>query len=435
MVRIKSDIYTKHQDLAYIWIFILLILILIVVQCDIGIRAQQTIISEDTYWTFENSPYIITRNVLIEHGATLTIEPGVELKFDDFYYMQIEGKLIAEGTENNMITFTSNKDSPAPRDWRSIKFMKNADYGSSFKYCKIEYAYTAIVLDEIIFYAAPNITNSIIRDISWGGIEYYTCGDYTINSSKQIANNTIINSVDGHAIDIHFYVNSVNANLLVSNNTLRFNEGNAIVSSSYEGNMTLTNNILMNNEGPGIVCHGDNVNIKYNFIASNNGPGIALAGAEGDSYLIEHNTIINNCDPNDKDGGGINFEQHEDTTNIVFRYNNIYNNTPYDTYNGRENDINLPNNWWGTTDTEIIDQQINDYYDDFNKGKLNYTPFLTETDSDAPDPSAYMDESSDTPTTPDDTDGNNDIIVPIFLVTIVIIIVVIGIVILISKRK
>lgn len=313
--------------------------------------------------------------------------------------------------------------------------MKNADYGSSFKYCKIEYAFTAIVLDEIIFYAAPNITNSIIRDISWGGIEYYTCGDYTINSSKQIANNTIINSVDGHAIDIHFYVNSVNANLLVSNNTLRFNEGNAIVSSSYEGNMTLTNNILMNNEGPGIVCHGDNVNIKYNFIASNNGPGIALAGAEGDSYLIEHNTIINNCDPNDKDGGGINFEQHEDTTNIVFRYNNIYNNTPYDAYNGRESDINVPNNWWGTTDTEIIDQQINDYNDNFNKGKINYMPFLTETDPDAPDPSAYMDESSDTPTTPDDTDGNNDIIVPIFLVTIVIIIVVIGIVILISKRK
>ncbi|UCE74581.1 MAG: hypothetical protein JSV56_02465, partial [Methanomassiliicoccales archaeon] len=98
----------------------------------------------------------------------------------------------------------------------------------------------------------------------------------------------------------------------------------------------------------------------------------------------------------------INFEQHEYTTNIVFRYNNIYDNTPYDAYNGRESDIDVSNNWWGTTDSEIIDEQINDYYDDFNKGKINYKPYLSEPDPDAPDPSAYLDEPEDS-----DKNGNN----------------------------
>ncbi|UCE73689.1 MAG: right-handed parallel beta-helix repeat-containing protein, partial [Methanomassiliicoccales archaeon] len=293
-----------------------MIIMFIFIQCEIETRAQQTIISEDTTWTLGNSPYIITGNVLVEHGATLTIEPGVKVKFDGFYYMQIEGKLVAEGTENNMITFTSNKDSPAPKDWRSIKFMKNADYGSSFKYCKIEYAYTGIVLDDIIFYAAPNITNSIIQDNSWGGIEYYTSGDSTINSNKQITNNTIMNTAEGHSIDIHFYVNSANASLLVSNNLVKYNVGNAIACTSNEGSMILSNNIIIKNDCPGIVCHGDNVSIKYNLIAGNEGPGIVIAGAERDTYLIEHNTILNNSDSNDKYGGGINFEQHEYTTNI-----------------------------------------------------------------------------------------------------------------------
>jgi heme-binding NEAT domain protein len=52
-------------------------------------------------------------------------------------------------------------------------------------------------------------------------------------------------------------------------------------------------------------------------------------------------------------------------------------------------DINAANNWWGTTETATIDQKIYDYNDDFNLGKVNYTPFLTEPNSQAvPNPNA-----------------------------------------------
>src|ERR1035437_3262067 len=66
------------------------------------------IISSNTNWSLSGSPYIVTGNILVEIGFTLTIEPGVTVKFDSALSMQIDGTLLAQGTSSNMITFTSN---------------------------------------------------------------------------------------------------------------------------------------------------------------------------------------------------------------------------------------------------------------------------------------------------------------------------------------
>ncbi|MBC8249801.1 MAG: hypothetical protein H8E90_09000, partial [Anaerolineales bacterium] len=55
-------------------------------------------IFSDTIWTLTNSPYIITCNVLVEEGVTLTIEPDVEVRFNADTALQIDGELIAQGT-------------------------------------------------------------------------------------------------------------------------------------------------------------------------------------------------------------------------------------------------------------------------------------------------------------------------------------------------
>ena len=46
--------------------------------------------------------------------------------------------------------------------------------------------------------------------------------------------------------------------------------------------------------------------------------------------------------------------------------------------------MDVTNNWWGSTDSSVIDNKILDNTDDFNLGKVNYTPFLTMPDSQAP---------------------------------------------------
>ena len=43
------------------------------------------IINSDQTWDVSNSPYIITSNIKVEAGSTLTINPDVSVKFDGYY--------------------------------------------------------------------------------------------------------------------------------------------------------------------------------------------------------------------------------------------------------------------------------------------------------------------------------------------------------------
>jgi hypothetical protein len=54
-----------------------------------------------------------------------------------------------------------------------------------------------------------------------------------------------------------------------------------------------------------------------------------------------------------------------------------------------DTDIDISNNWWGTTNQAEINAAIYDYYDDFTLGKVNYSPFLTSIEPNAPIPSPF----------------------------------------------
>lgn len=77
-------------------------------------------ISSNTTWTLADSPYVMTGNVTVGAGVTLTIEPGVVVKGDSaLRQLMVSGSLIAEGTSANRITFTSTSDS-ASGQWMGI---------------------------------------------------------------------------------------------------------------------------------------------------------------------------------------------------------------------------------------------------------------------------------------------------------------------------
>ena len=79
-------------------------------------------ITSDMELTMACSPYVVPDDVTIAEGATLSIEPGVELWMDDGVSITINGRLNAAGTETAPIFFNSNPDSQEHK-WGILRFV------------------------------------------------------------------------------------------------------------------------------------------------------------------------------------------------------------------------------------------------------------------------------------------------------------------------
>ena len=63
-------------------------------------------ISQDTTWTATNSPYVVTANLTVNSGVSLTVDPGVEVQLYSSASLRVNGSLFAQGTESNGVVFT-----------------------------------------------------------------------------------------------------------------------------------------------------------------------------------------------------------------------------------------------------------------------------------------------------------------------------------------
>jgi hypothetical protein len=80
------------------------------------------LVSANTNWSLADSPYIATSSVLVDAGATLTIEPGVEVRFTQGTgLVVVNGTLSARGTTASPITFTADQAGVA-NAWNGIRF-------------------------------------------------------------------------------------------------------------------------------------------------------------------------------------------------------------------------------------------------------------------------------------------------------------------------
>ena len=93
-------------------------------------------ITSNETWT--TGTHIVTATVTVLDGVTLVIEPDCTVKFEDETSLSINGRLVADGSDDHRINFTSNEIVSAPGDWRYIYFGA-ADPNCLMDYCEIEY--------------------------------------------------------------------------------------------------------------------------------------------------------------------------------------------------------------------------------------------------------------------------------------------------------
>ena len=168
------------------------------------------ILFKDQTWKGE---VLVTESVLIQKGITLTIEPGTIVKFKNYRgYKEperkvginiIQGTLIAKGTPNKQIQFTSDAQNPINGDWLGISIQNSEK--SIFDYVIVEFGEMGIMQ----FDSSIPITNSIIRYVNAEGL-------YAERSSPIFINNTLYGN-GYHEIALEQY----NKKVIIKNNIFK----------------------------------------------------------------------------------------------------------------------------------------------------------------------------------------------------------------------
>ena len=259
-------------------------------------------ISTNTTWNADTVQ--ITGDVIIDNQATLTINEGTYIEFMAHYMIYVQGTILANGSENNLITLTISDTTGYSNEldiagsWYGIKFINtNASNDSSkLSFCKIEFVKDITYQDSLkpsgaislYNFSKLQINNCIISN-NKAENEFPSLGKGGAiamfeNSNPIIKNNTFFNNIasgEGGAI----YCEKSNPNII--SNIFRNNiAGNSTTGAGGAINLSycddiytydtivsvIANNLIYNNsafEGGAIFCYYSSANYTNNTICNN----------------------------------------------------------------------------------------------------------------------------------------------------------------------
>mgnify|MGYP000110392470 CR=1 FL=1 len=145
-------------------------------------RFHGGVLTEDTTIPGSAYPYVITDDIFIPAGITLTIEPGATLAFQPGRQVIVEGRLLAQGIPARPITFTSEVSG----SWQGIVFRGSMEH-STLVHTVVEYAgseTTSMMAAITAFSSTLFVERSTIRYSDGAGL-------FLQDSIAQIVGNTV----------------------------------------------------------------------------------------------------------------------------------------------------------------------------------------------------------------------------------------------------
>jgi parallel beta-helix repeat protein len=265
-------------------------------------------------WTSANSPYHVLGEITVPNDSTLTIEPGVNVVFMGHHKLNVQGRLLAVGTERDSIRFTAEDPIGG---WHGIRFVNTPSKNDTSRiiFCLVRHgkANTGSGLDRggggllVSGFDKVLVSNSLFDSNvqSGGGYEPPEAGPAILvyHASPVITKSTFSNNTgtQGSAV-----VCAGSPHAVISRNFFSNNKGSyAAIVTFLSGSPTVSGNMVVNNTasyGPAGILIGDGSTprIENNIIAYNRAPGAGGIGCydRGNGVFINNTIAFNEASTN-----------------------------------------------------------------------------------------------------------------------------------------
>ncbi|MEY3444133.1 MAG: hypothetical protein RLZZ519_2414 [Bacteroidota bacterium] len=346
----------------------------------------QTMVSggiyNDVTWSLAGSPYIVTGNVVVFPGKTLTIEPGVEVRVQGNLFtvvggvlIEVRGKLVAVGTPTAPIVFKADGINPDPHTWNGI-LIKSSQGGD----CEINYVHMSNMFDGLradsyatgidtvrynnCIFTHNGTAFTVFRQAIFNDCRF-AHNDVAVTGSSLPSLAVVNCDFDSNAVGMGFIYHNVTIDSCTFRGNLKAliaNHPGSVTNCLFEANETavqgigyaLSNCTLLNNQTAVGPLDGGSVTdciIRNNTLGVDLTTGGVLVGNEIGANVIGVKVWDNN---------------------VTFTDNRICGNSQFNVENAADKNISLVGNCFCESDSTIAEQLLFDGYDDITRGLFNY---------------------------------------------------------------
>lgn len=319
---------------------------------------RDQLLTGDAVWRGE---VLVEGALTIAPQATLTVEPGTVIRFrrsaSQAPLLVVQGRIVASGSKEAPIVFTSTFAVPAPSDWQGVMLL-GSEKKNIVENCRIEGAATGF---EALF---SSVTLKEVRaERSGTGLRFQ---------------DAVVTMEGGGAFNCDTGLSFSESEATLRNVAA---EGNRVGIQARRSSVYLSGAALSGNHGTAFSCEASLIRLQGGVVAGN-GNGVTLMECEGGIAGVrvaknrEHGISLTRSrvrvNGNEITGSGGNGIIVFDGSSVAWD-NAIHDNGAYDLYNAGNEEYRAPGNWWGATGPRI--------FDNAGAAKVLYLPVLTSKPS------------------------------------------------------